>query len=94
MPRYRLLRPLPPVVAFRNGELHFDARESMGGFHYGPEWRTYVRRAGGETLPLWTAPTRAELDAKGAAGFDLEAGSPQERTLQALVRLGVAELLG
>lgn len=94
VPRFRIVRPLPPVVAFRNGTLHFDTRESMGGFHFGPEWRTYVRRAGGETYPLWSAPTREGLDAAAAAGFAVEAGSPQERVMLALVRLGVAEALG
>lgn len=95
MPRFRLLRPLPEAVRFRNGDLTFRIYESMGGCGDTPEWRVYTERRTPHPLGtvLARAGTKPALENTLREGFDVETGSPAERVAEALVRLGAAEKL-
>lgn len=93
MSRFRIIRRLPGVVEFRGGQrVILEARPAVSA------WTMFARK----DLPpghwqagaLWSAYDEAQLEQAGREGVEVETGSSAERVMLALVRLGVAQLLG
>lgn len=90
MPRFRVIKEVPAAVAFRNGTVHFTQYEGLIACAVWVARRTELTNT---QVTLCEAPTMDELLRIRADGFEVSAGSPADKILQALTRLGVAELL-
>lgn len=92
MPRFRITRPLPPCISYRNRQcLIFEARPAANA------WTVFARKdlppGHWEAAALWSAYSEVLLEQAGKDGFEVAPGSAAERVMLSLVRLGAAEAL-
>lgn len=95
MPRYRITKPIPEVLPYKDGRLYFH--DYYAG---GKEWVWYVRReidSSGRPMSgsadLFRAEDALQLDRMRKEGFDVKASSVAELVLRSLERHGYAERL-
>ena len=87
MPRYRIVKALPPVLAYRDGKVFFE--DYYAG---GKEWVWYCRRevVHNRSINLCTAEDALELERMRREGIEVKKDSSADRVLQSLTRKGFA----
>ncbi len=90
MPRYRIVKEIPEVLAYRDGRLYFQDY-----FAGGKEWIWYVRREtiGHRSVNLCAANGADELIRLRKDGISVPRNSAAHLVFLSLVRKGYAEQL-
>lgn len=89
MPRYRIVKPIPTPLGFRDGDVYF-----IDYYAGGKEWVWYARSdATRRGIEIFRAEGADGLERVRRDGFDVPADSLADGLMQSLVRYGCAERL-
>lgn len=91
MPRYRVIGALPEVLEYKTARYFLKQWEGMYG---GWNWSVQKDQQRYSAVILLRAVTLDELEEQRRSGFDVPAGSAEEKVMQRLVRDGVAIEIG
>lgn len=91
MPRFRIIKPLPEALVYRNGRrLRLKRFE---GPHGVINLAAQKERPGPYASVILCQASRAQFDSKYAQGFDVPAGTPAEQIMLSLVSRGYADVV-
>lgn len=90
VPRYRITKPIPDVLGYRDGKVYFQDYYAGGKL-----WVWYVRREviSNSSVELCTAEDALKLEQMRQSGVTVRKDSQAEAVLRSLVRKGYAERL-